>query len=178
MALKVLSPWMTLYHEIQAFFATDIGVHVVYEDDKINLYVEGDGYKAAALDILLKHEYTFGDKVISVNVIPANSTEVINSKNQLRKSNKINQDVIFYALGGNDCYDYSRTISGIMSNPITYVVFKNKVVQYYVDNLFDIYGQRSTLYETIAKEIFSDELKGIFYCTEKSHTGDTASYWP
>lgn len=55
---------------------------------------------------------------------------------------------------------------GIFSNPITYIVFKNKVVQFWNDDLSDIYGNRSTLYQDIAKEIFG-ESSGIFFCTDK-----------
>ena len=62
-------------------------------------------------------------------------------------------------------FSYVEEVTGIFSNPITYVVFVNEVVQYYNDNLSDIHGLRSTLYQEIAKDIFETRL-GVYYCTD------------
>ena len=43
-----------------------------------------------------------------------------------------------------------------MTNPLHYVVFKNRVVQYWSDNLGDINGNTSTLYENIARDVFGE----------------------
>ena len=51
-----------------------------------------------------------------------------------------------------------------MTNPITYVIFKKEVVQYYNDSLSDAHGMCSTLYQDIAKRIL-DADEGIFFCT-------------
>ena len=59
---------------------------------------------------------------------------------------------------------YSVTIEGIMTNPITYVIFKKEVVQYYNDSLADAHGMCSTLYQDIASRIL-DAGEGIFFCT-------------
>jgi len=47
---------------------------------------------------------------------------------------------------------------------LTYVLFKNKVVQYFIDNIGDYNGMKSTLYEDIARDIFED-VDGVFFCT-------------
>jgi hypothetical protein len=52
-----------------------------------------------------------------------------------------------------------------LTNPITYVIFKKEVVQYYDDNLGDAHGNRTTLYEQIANQIFEDR-EGIYFCTD------------
>ena len=47
-------------------------------------------------------------------------------------------------------------------NSFTYVVFEKEVVQYWNDNLGDINGLRSTLYQDLAKEIFADDLQNVY----------------
>ena len=69
------------------------------------------------------------------------------------------------ALEGNTALSFIRTISGIMSNPITYVVFKKAVVQYYTDDLGDYFGIHSTLFQDVAKDVFGDP-DGVFFCTD------------
>lgn len=61
-----------------------------------------------------------------------------------------------------------------------YVVFKNCVVQFFNDNLNDIYGNISTLYQDIAREIFADaEWEGVFYCTDvETHVAGMKRDWP
>ena len=56
------------------------------------------------------------------------------------------------------------TVDLLYQRPITYVVFRNEVVQYYTDDLGDYFGMASTLYEDIARDLFS-EVDGIYFCT-------------
>ena len=66
-------------------------------------------------------------------------------------------------------------------NPITYVVFVNEVVQYFNDDLGDVYGQCSTLYQEIAKDVFG-ETEGVFFCTDVEEPvyalGKPLGEWP
>jgi hypothetical protein len=67
--------------------------------------------------------------------------------------------------------------------PLTYVVFKNRVVQFFNDNLNDPHGVISTLYQDIADEIFADmpyqAHGGIAYCTDVEHNlGAPLGEWP
>ena len=84
-------------------------------------------------------------------------------------SNNINnpiEQLFCTAFNRNPAFVFTKSIQGIFSNNITYVVFRNKVVQYFDDDLSDIYGQCSTLYQYIAKNIFVD-MESVFYCTDK-----------
>lgn len=147
-------PWIAYYHEIEAFFKEDPDVHVLFDEDacEIKLFVD-DAAKGAALDQLLVHEKSFGEITLLVTVIPANGVKTIR------------EDLYGAALKDNPALSYIRTVGGIFSNPLTYVVFANKVVQYWTDNLGDINGLRSTLYQEIAKDIF-DEKETVFFCTD------------
>lgn len=155
MAIKLISPWMEYYHKIQAFFKKDSKVHVILSEDEktIDLYVE-DAAKADALAMMLPNEVKFGNVTVYVCVIPPNGEEAESTG-----------DMYHDAFGTNEAFSFSRMVSGIMTNDITYVVFKNEVVQYYNDDLGDIYGQRSCLYENLAREIFTDA-HGVYFCTD------------
>ena len=153
---KLSSPWVTLYREIEAMFGEDPDIKVEYvagdgNDPIIKLYVEGQD-KADAIAKILPETYEFGGVTVSVTVVPANKAE---SKESLFRC----------AFEGNPAFSYAVTASGIFTNPITYVVFKNKVVQFWNDDLGDVNGNETTLYETIAGHLFSEQ-DGVSYCTD------------
>lgn len=158
--IKMSSPWVVFYREINEMFKYDKQVHVVYDEDEnhIKLYVDDD-YKAEALSYLLPEEKCFGNVTLTISVIPAN----IDKDMSLVGVNRA--DLLEIALTDNGAFSFSKTIHGIFTNNLTYIVFKNKVVQYFVDDLSDIYGQCSTLYQEIAKDVFG-EIEGVFFCTD------------
>ena len=153
--VKILSPWATYAHQIEAFFKKDDDVIVVYDNDipKVSLYVR-DEKKANALTRLLPVTKSFGNVDLKITVIPANKL-------------MSNVDLFADALEGNEAFSRIVTVEdAFMSNPINYVLFEKEVVQYPTDDLGDANGLRSTLYQDMAKELFGEH-KGIFFCTEK-----------
>lgn len=161
--LGLSSPWVIFYNELNAFFARDPLVKVVYDENEnvIDLYVE-DAEKAAALTELLPTEKDFGAVKLQINVIPANVKYF--GKNTYSTTPLTN--LYKNALMGNEAVVGIKEIQGIFTNPITYVVFKKEVIQYFNDSLSDIYGQCSTLMQEIAKNIFANQT-GIYFCTDK-----------
>lgn len=161
--LKLSPPWIIYYKEIQAFFNEDPDVRVIYdaENYEIKLYVE-DSEKADALSQILIPEKDFGSIVLNITVIPANKNRIVvpSSKNVVATKASL-FEAAFY---NNGAVDFIRTIKGIFTNKITYVVFRNTVVQYFTDDLGDYHGVRSTLYQDIASEIFMNT-DSIFFCT-------------
>lgn len=152
--VNLSAPWVNYFHELEAFFAEDPDVIVTYNNEnvEIHLYVEGSA-KAEALSELLPNEKEFGPVTLKIVVIPSNATPTRAS-------------LIRDALAGNKAFSYMETIKlGPYANPMNFVVFKNKVVQYFTDNLGDIHGVKSTLYEDMAREIFGGE-EGIYFCTD------------
>lgn len=154
MAVRLVSPWMELYHKIEAFFKRDPMVHVIWDEEAkaIDLYVD-NAAKADALALIMPHEVKLGNVTVSIGIIPAND------------EGESSGDIFRDAFGGNDMFSFVKTVSGVLSSDIVYVVFKNEVIQYYDDNLGDIYGQRSCLAEDIAREIFSN-VDGVYFCTD------------
>ena len=152
------SPWIEYFHKLEVFFQLDEEIRVDFNDEKkeIKIYVDGNPGKADALMQLLPEEKIFGNISVQIRVIPSNSE----SDN--------NFFLIQKALNGNEAVSYIETITPpFSSNPFHYIVFEKEVVQYWNDNLGDINGLESTLYQDLAKEIFEDlDLGGIYFCTD------------
>lgn len=159
--VKMSSPWIQYKNLITAMFGEDPDIKINYDDDRkeLKLLVTGTD-KANALDALLPKQKEFGNVTMTVTVVPANL--------ETTKATLIQQ-----ALDGNPVFKYSETIQGPMSNPMTFIVFKKEVVQYFNDNLGDIHGLRSSLYEQLAEEIFDDH-EGVLFCTD---TGPDETPW-
>ena len=165
--LKLSAPWVVFYREVQAMFKEDNDIHVVYDEDNmaLKLYVE-NGYKAAALEKLLPTEKKFGDIVLKIEVIPANNSAEENFL-KFRTVQSVDTDLadIFRdAFDRNPILDYVHVVNGVFGFSGCYVVFAKKVIQFFTDDLGDMYGNCSTLAQNIAKDIFVD-LAGVFYCT-------------
>ena len=65
--------------------------------------------------------------------------------------------------------------------PLTYVVFKNCVVQFFNDNLNDYHGMLSTLYETIADEVLTGPaVTDVYFNTDITYAAIKKSpkNWP
>ena len=151
--LGLSSPWVNFYRELEALFAKDPEVKVVYDEEKndIKLYVDNLA-KADALAQLLPVERTFGNITITITVIPTNKEGA--SKIQLFRT----------AFEGNGAFNYTASAEGIFTNPIHYIVFANEVVQYFNDDLSDAHGVRSTLYQDIAEDVFENH-ESVYFCT-------------
>lgn len=157
--INLSAPWTILYQQINAMFKQDKDVKVVLDEKKhtIKLYVE-DEEKADALGYLLNQAKTFGNTPVEVSVVPANET----LKDEVRNMQKVFEK----AFTGNPAMDYAANYSTAFGS-FTFVVFANEVVQYFCDNMFDVNGVKSTLYEDIAREIFPKHItqSGVYFCT-------------
>jgi hypothetical protein len=168
--IKLSSPWAIYFRQVQALFAEDSAVKVVFDENanELKIYVEGAS-KAEAIEKLLPTEKTFGNVVMKITVIPANN------------ANEDKLTLISKAFEGNPAL--SDIISTeLFDKPISYVLFRKEVVQYFNDDLSDAHGICSTLYQDLAKEVFG-ESEGIFFCTEVSPmdegiVGKPLGEWP
>jgi len=159
MAMKMIAPWIDYYREVEALFKNDPSVRVLYDDEhkELCLYVD-DSDKAYALTEVMPTDKVFGNVKLNINIIPANS---------LSKSVRIKvEDYFNHIFKGNPILTDIQCVYGIFSNPIIYVVFRKEVVQYFNDDLGDINGLRSTLWEDIARDVFT-EIDSVYFCTDK-----------
>ena len=149
--VKLATPWATYYKELCELFKDDPAVRVAFDTDAMEVKLLVDGtVKAEALTALMPGEVTFGNVKLKVTVIPAN----IDFKDPL--------DLFKAAFDGNPALSYTKKTDGMFA--MEYVVFKNKVVQFFNDNLQDINGNESTLFEDIAREVFPNA--GVCFCTD------------
>ena len=153
--LRLSAPWQTFYKELCVLFSQDPEVHIVYDQDElvINMYVENET-KSVALNKLLPEVLTFGNVELQLKIVPANKVCNGPSLGNYYKD-------AFYK---NPIVDDIVTVEGIMTNTITYVIFKKEVVQYWNDDIGDAHGVCSTLYQDVAGRVF-EEKEGVFFCT-------------
>lgn len=153
--LGLSSPWVVYYRKVEAMFKQDSEVRVIFDEERkeLSLFV-ADEKKANALMKLLPEEVDFGNVTLKVIVVPPNTDKV----------DSVESDIVD-AFVGNPALSYVQRVDGIFSNPIIYVVFEKEVVQYFTDNLSDIHGIESTLYQNIAKDIFN-HVDNVYYCTD------------
>ena len=151
--LKIAPPWIQYVNKLIALFGVDPEVKIEYDNDEpsVKLLVTHPRI-ADALTQLLPAEKEFGNVTLKIAVVPAN---LGSGRASLFKD----------AFEGSPALNDIQTVTGAFSNPVTYMIFDKKVVQYYNDDLGDLYGNRSTLYEELAKEIF-DDTEGVFFCTD------------
>lgn len=148
--LKILPPWSILIKKIEALFDGDplIACNVDYSEPSIVLSCN-NGDKVAALQKILPTEYEFGNVKLKITVDGVPSNIAFTSK----------VDLFDTAFKGNPAYAYSMCPAeeGYRWMALTYVVFKNCVVQVFADNLNDCHGIISCLYQDIADEILLGE---------------------
>ena len=156
--VKLSPPWNIFYREIEALFKADPEVHISYDEVEHIIDLRVDNVeKAEALSKLLPIEKTFGNVIVKIRVIPPNGLTMTKSM------------LFERAFAGNPIFSYSESVEGIFANPLSYVVFKKEVVQFYTDDLGDAHGVRSTLYQDIARDIFGST-DNIFFCTDVEDT--------
>lgn len=152
--MKLSAPWMIYFNQIKAMFSEDIAVKAVWDGATytIKLYVDGEE-KAEALSQLLPQTKQFGNIEVTITIIPAN------------KLNDSKVSLFQKAFDGNPAVvDITTFDTPFGTN--SFVVFAPKVVQYYNDDMYDLNGICSTLYQELAKSLFG-EFANIHFCTEK-----------
>lgn len=151
--MKLAAPWLTFYNEVKALFEEDPEVKVTFDEEKyeLALYVE-NARKADALTQLMPEEKAFGNVKVKIKVVPSDGAQT-------------KLDLIREAFYGNPVLSYIWQAKTPFGDEFDYVVFENKVVQFYNDNIRDVNGNKSTLYEDIARDVFGEDFN-LCFCTE------------
>ena len=160
--LKISPPWVTYINELMALFREDPEINIKYDNNarRVKLFVNNEE-KAQALYAILPYFKCFGNTELDIQVVPPNADRCYIGLYRGAK------EVYEIAFKRNPVLSFVHEVNGIFSNTITYVVFKNKVVQFFNDNLNDVYGNISTLYQEIAKDVFNENsFCGVCYCTD------------
>lgn len=157
--MGISSPWVIYAKKLMALFGEDPEIEIAYDNEKpeVKLFVESAS-KSDALTKLLPAQKEFGGVVLKIQVISAN------------KKLEYERELFSKAFADNPALCFIHDVKDVFSNPITYLVFKKEVVQYYADNMADAHGLCSTLYQDLAADIFG-ERAGIFFCTKSTAEG-------
>lgn len=155
--LGLQSPWVTFAEEVKAFFNDDPEIKIEYTDDnpyEIKLFVD-NAEKADALTKLIPPVRLFGNITFKITIVPADGAEEVDMVKLFEK-----------AFEGNPVFSFAAKQNNPMAGPeATYVVFENRVVQFYNDDLSDFYRNKSTLYQNIAYEVFGTH-SGVYFNTD------------
>lgn len=173
--LKIAPPWITYINKIQALFDGDPQIALNVRTSSANPSVVlacNNGDKVAALQQILPTEVSFGNVVLKIEVDGTPSNRIFVTKKELFEVAFSKNPVFAYAVSPDD---------GQWWFSMTYVVFKNCVVQFFNDNLNDCHGIISTLYQDIASEILTgDAVQGVYFNTDVEHgqLGRPLGEWP
>lgn len=173
--LKLSPPWITYMNKLQALFDGDpqIAFNIGQSEAGPTVTIAcNNGDKVAALQRLLPPTKQFGNITLFIGIDGTPSNLAFPTPKALFDT----------AFAGNPAYAYSVCPSdGTWFMSVTYVVFKNCVVQFFNDNLNDCHGLISTLYQDIASEIFEDAgFTAVYYNTdvERGALGKPLGEWP
>ena len=160
--ISLSAPWVEYYNRINELFRYDPEIKVIFDEafQMIKIYAATDG-KYQALTAFLPKKKTFGKLSIHINVIPPNEME---ENEEAGDTDPF--DLILTLFRGNDAISYIyQSGDGPFEFKALYVVFKHEIVQYFSDDLGDIHGFHSTLYQDIARDVL--QTSGyIYFCTD------------
>ena len=161
--LKLSSPWLDYARKIYALFGEDPEITISYDADDISIKLLVDNsVKADAISKLLPPEKEFGNVTLKIYIIPSNKEDAV-------------VDIYRKAFSGNPAFSEAIDAVSPYQPGFTYVVFENKLVQYFNDQLNTVDGLKTTLYEDIARDVISDANGAVFFSTK---TGDDYILWP
>jgi ubiquitin C len=105
-----------------------------------------------------------------------------NDGNTVNDINCTTEEALRIAFKNNDALSFIHCVETMFKDRVTYVVFRKTVVQYFCDNMMDIHGVKSTLYEDIARDVFEGVLDNnmISFCTDTYGVslGKPLGEWP
>ena len=156
METKLSPPWVDYYNKINALFEKDPDVSIVFDEDakEIRFYIEKKE-KQNAIAHILPASVEFGNVVLKIMIVPSDDNG----------EDKSFIDWFKDAFDGNECVLDIKTGAIPLTSSISYVIFKKEVVQYFNDDLTTYSGFKSTLYEDIAKDVFTNA-DNVCFCTE------------
>lgn len=159
--IALCPPWIDYKNKLACFFEGDPEVHIVYdeaEDDKLLMVRVDNPARYEALCKLLPDHIMFGTVKLRIKLIPANDGRVTGT------------DLLQIALNGNPHFTGIVLPISEWAPPVKFAEFRKEVAQYYNDDLGDPHGYRSTLYATLAEELFGSNeavaADNVKFCTE------------
>lgn len=157
MKVNLSPPWVTFYRKIQTLLKQDPDVFTLFDQEEMIIKVyTADQQKAEALEHLLVKSAAFGSVTVNVQIIPGNGLPAERTG-----------DIYEAAFSGNGAFYETKEITIPFAGKLRYVVWTWEVAQFYNDNLADVNGNMTMLYEQVARDVLIEE-PGVFHCTTAS----------
>lgn len=174
--LKISPPWVIIIKKLTSLFDGDpqIACNTDFSGKHPSIVLAcNNGDKVTALQQILPEEIPFGNVSLKVTVDGTPSDIAFRTKKELFET----------AFKGNPAFAYavSPVDEGYEWFNMTYVVFKNCVVQFFADNINDCHGIISTLYQDIAAEVLTGPaVDNVYFNTdvERGSIGQPLGEWP
>lgn len=170
--VNLSSPWVEYYRKLQELFRLDHEVNVVLDANEfeISVYVDNQSKADALTDILLP-EVEFGNVKLKITVIPSNNVRDGNVNYFKRRPLATGDLPVTKFEKYRRAFDLQNKAVGevvpavgIGGVEVIFVVFEPVVAQYYNDDIGDLFGLRTTVYEDLARDVCVGEA-GVFFCT-------------
>jgi hypothetical protein len=154
------APWITLWLKIKATVGNDASVRVYPLEGKGTTYVAGlavpNRRKAVALASLIVPRFEFGNVAVTVDVRDEQGTSVAptvpGSVDELR-------DMVEVGLGDNGWYSHVA-VKSLLGHPRVFTVFAAAVVQFFNDDLSELYGTFNGVVAEVFAGLLQSELGG------------------
>lgn len=140
------APWWRIYKEISNLFAPDKEIEISKMDEsdpsvcKFTISSK-NAAKIAALEKIVKNHFVIGNVTLDI------------SFEYIKDGGNITADDFEAAFEGNSNYVTSKVISKGPFQDITYVIFAKEIIQFFDDDLTDIYGNFNGTVEEVASDI-------------------------
>ena len=144
------APWITVLGKLQAMFEGDAEVEVKCPDMEANPFVINidtiNSTKCEALKKVLKTHYEFGNITVDIFV------RVIDDGSETEEPTI---EDFAEAFAGNPVFVTTATIENPMGQEFDHVIFAKEVIQFYNDDISDIYGNFNGTVEQVACDILN-----------------------
>lgn len=165
--INLEAPWETFAKKVAALLANDPDIIV---GELMNDPSERGDYALAipvynhekflALDRLLPGSKKFGNVTLSIDLYDEENAEV-------------DTEGLFQTLfKDNPVFDSVQTLTDPAGGEWTYVVFRPEVIQFFDDDLTDVNGNWTGIAEDIAREVFAENARGVYFCTAEKQTDE------
>ena len=161
LSIKLEAPWYSWAKKAAKLFELDPDIIVgeVYEldgeDADYGIDIEVRNHeKFVALDRVLPSVKEFGNVRLIITLFD-------------EENSNVNPDAALYEtiFKGNPILDRVEDTVDHTGTHIGYVIFKPMVTQFFDDNLADYRGNWSGLAQDIAKDVFDNDFRGVYFCT-------------
>lgn len=166
-SIKLEAPWESWRKKANALFGRDPDIIVgeVYELDGENAHYGVDievrnHEKFVALDRVLPSVKEFGNIKLAITLFD-------------EENSAINPDVTLYEtiFKGNPILDRVEDTVDHAGTHIGYCIFKPEVLDFFDDDTSSYNGKWHGLAQDIAKEVFDNDFRGVYFCTADAVNG-------